>query len=125
MAAPDEAAAGVNLPYIHANEDALSMTRTSSASLMRMQGKTNKQFMLTPGHLDFGSVKLGQVTLPATAAVETQFVLNIIMLAVFWPGGTCLTLPPRPATTCGHEHCNDSLFCREGHILPLLSSLCG
>lgn len=28
---------------------------------MHMQGKTTKQFMLAPGHLDFGSVKLGQV----------------------------------------------------------------
>ena len=63
-AAADEAAAGVNLPYIQANEEALSMTRTSSASLMRMQGKATKQFMLTPGHFDFGSVKLGQVGLP-------------------------------------------------------------
>lgn len=111
VAAPDEAAAGVNLPYIHANEDALSMTRTSSASLMRMQGKTSKQFMLTPGHLDFGSVKLGQVTLPAMPAAETKFVLNIVILAVlarwYFPHDAT-----RPTMTCGHERCNNSLCCR-------------
>ena len=71
-AAADEAAAGVNLPYIQANEEALSMTRTSSASLMRMQGKATKQFMLTPGRLDFGSVKLGQVGLPTCSLKMTS-----------------------------------------------------
>lgn len=61
MAAPDEATAGMNMRYIQANEDAFSAMHTSSASLAGMQGKATKQFMLTPGHLDFGSVRLGQV----------------------------------------------------------------
>ena len=58
---PSEAVASLNASYLDANEGALNMTRTSSASLLRMRGKATKQFVLKPGHLDFGTVKLGQV----------------------------------------------------------------
>lgn len=58
-----EAVASLNASYLGANEGVLNMTRTSSASLMRMRGKATKQFVLKPGHLDFGIVKLGQVSL--------------------------------------------------------------
>ena len=57
-----EAVASLNASYLDANEGVLTMTRTSSASLLRMRGKATKQFVLKPGHLDFGTVKLGQVT---------------------------------------------------------------
>lgn len=60
--APNEAAASLNAVYLNANEGALSMTRTTSASLLRMRGKASKQFVLRPGHLDFGVVKLDQVS---------------------------------------------------------------
>ena len=60
--APPEAAASLNASYLSANEGALSMTRTTSASLLRMRGKATKQFVLRPGHLDFGMVKVGQVS---------------------------------------------------------------
>ena len=39
------------------------MTRTSSANLLHLRGKATKQFVLRPGQLDFGSVRLGQVSL--------------------------------------------------------------
>ncbi len=39
------------------------MTRTSSANLLRLRGKATKQFVLRPGQLDFGTVRLGQVRL--------------------------------------------------------------
>ena len=58
---PSEAVASLNASYLDANEGALNITRTSSASLLRMRGKATKQFVLKPGHLDFGTVKLGQV----------------------------------------------------------------
>ena len=60
---PSEAVASLNASYLGANEGALNMTRTSSTSLLRMRGKATKQFVLKPGHLDFGIVKLGQVSL--------------------------------------------------------------
>lgn len=60
---PSEAVASLNVSYLGANEGALNMTRTSSASLLRMRGKATKQFVLKPGHLDFGIVKIGQVSL--------------------------------------------------------------
>ena len=56
-----EAAPSLNTPYLDANEGAMSMTRTASANLLRMRGKATKQFALRPGHLDFGTVPLGQV----------------------------------------------------------------
>lgn len=59
---PSEAVASLNASYLDANEGALNMTRTSSASLLRMRGKATKQFVLKPGHLDFGTVQLDQVS---------------------------------------------------------------
>lgn len=59
---PSEAVASLNASYLGANEGALNMTRTSSASLLRMRGKATKQFVLKPGHLDFGTVKVGQAS---------------------------------------------------------------
>ena len=52
----------LNASYLEANSGALSVTRTSSANLLRMRGRATKQFVLKPGHLDFGVVKLGQVS---------------------------------------------------------------
>ncbi|KAL3155549.1 Sperm-associated antigen 17 [Trebouxia sp. C0009 RCD-2024] len=59
--APNEAATSLNASYLSNNEGALNMSRTTSASLLRMRGKATKQFVLRPGHLDFGIVKLNQV----------------------------------------------------------------
>ena len=59
---PGEAVASLNASYLGANEGALNMTRTSSASLLRLRGKATKQFVLKPGHLDFGTVKVGQAS---------------------------------------------------------------
>ncbi|KAL0038853.1 hypothetical protein WJX79_010718 [Trebouxia sp. C0005] len=58
---PSEAVSSLNASYLDANEGALNMTRTSSANLLRLRGKATKQFVLRPGQLDFGSVRLGQV----------------------------------------------------------------
>ncbi len=60
---PSEAVSSLNASYLGANEGALNMTRTSSANLSRLRGKATKQFVLRPGQLDFGSVRLGQVSL--------------------------------------------------------------
>lgn len=60
---PSEAVSSLNASYLDANEGALNMTRTSSANLLRLRGKATKQFVLRPGQLDFGSVRLGQVRL--------------------------------------------------------------
>lgn len=56
-----ETVPSLNTSYLDANEGAMNMTRTSSANLLRMRGKATKQFALRPGHLDFGTVPLGQV----------------------------------------------------------------
>ena len=60
---PSEAVLSLNAPYLDANEGAFNMTRTSSANLSRLRSKATKQFVLRPGQLDFGSVRLGQVSL--------------------------------------------------------------
>ena len=60
---PNEAVSSLNASYLDANEGAMNMTRTSSANLLRLRGKATKQFVLRPGQLDFGSVRLGQVRL--------------------------------------------------------------
>lgn len=57
----DEADVSLNTRYLEKEADALVMTKTSSTSLMRHQGKGLKQFTLTPAHLHFGSVPLGAV----------------------------------------------------------------
>ena len=61
-ALPSEAIPSLNASYLEANDGALSLTRTSSANLLRMRGKATKQFVLKPGHLDLGVVKIGQVS---------------------------------------------------------------
>ncbi|DBA96914.1 hypothetical protein WJX82_005465 [Trebouxia sp. C0006] len=58
---PSEAVSSLNASYLDVNEGALNTTRTSSANLLRLRGKATKQFVLRPGQLDFGSVRLGQV----------------------------------------------------------------
>ena len=82
VAVPDEATAGMNVRYIEANEDALSAMHTSSANLARMQGKATKQFMLTPGHLDFGPVRLGQVC--ATRLTHTLLLHSSAPASTLW-----------------------------------------
>ncbi len=60
-ASQSEAVPSLNASYLDANENAMNLTRTASSNLLRMRGKATKQFVLRPGHLDFGTVRLGQV----------------------------------------------------------------
>lgn len=76
---PNEAAASLNASYLGANEGALKMTKTTSASLLRMRGKATKQFVLRPGRLDFGTVKLGQVC-SSMASLTTLRTKNVSKL---------------------------------------------
>ncbi|KAK9808895.1 hypothetical protein WJX72_005952 [[Myrmecia] bisecta] len=68
---PEEATPEVNHRYLDINEDAMRLTRTASANMIRLRGKATRQFQLTPSHLHFGTLPLG------TVAHQTAHLLNV------------------------------------------------
>ena len=51
----------VNDRWLDVNEDSMQLSRTSSATLVRLRGKGVSQFQLAPAHLHFGDVPLNGV----------------------------------------------------------------
>lgn len=51
----------VNDRWLDVNEDSMQLSRTSSATLVRLRGKGVSQFQLAPAHLHFGDVPLAEV----------------------------------------------------------------
>ena len=51
----------VNDRWLDVHEDSMQLSRTSSATLVRLRGKGVSQFQLAPAHLHFGDVTAGEV----------------------------------------------------------------
>jgi hypothetical protein len=57
----EEADVYVNDAYLDAEEATMRVGKTSSLNLVRAKGQHFRQFQLSPKHLHFGTVVLGQV----------------------------------------------------------------